>query len=212
MMHVINGPPSWNISSHVRIVLKGLAFWSKVIYIIFQMRKVIAQRLYRFCLQEKIMAQKIFWGMGNFRSTYPKALIEVTSEYHDLGTCVFGPWKGLSSLKLQQVLMHTKLPIISSYKKFIFSFAWFSKNLREFPNQEFYGQLPEQAWLKSLFDFTKSCPLGHQGFQKIPKWKKVFIMMCSLPTVITNSFRISVVQKFENIFTHIFVALDLFSF
>ena len=28
--------------------------------------------------------------------------------------------------------------------------------------------------------------------------------MGSLPTVITNSFRIPVVQKFENIFTHIF--------
>ena len=53
--------------------------------------------------------------------------------------------------------------------------------------------------------FSKSCLSGHQGFQKISKWKKVFIKMDSLPTVITNSFRIPVVQKFENIFTHIFI-------
>ena len=53
--------------------------------------------------------------------------------------------------------------------------------------------------------FSKSCLSGHQGFQKISKWKKVFIKMGSLPTVITNSFRIPVVQKFENIFTHIFI-------
>ena len=30
--------------------------------------------------------------------------------------------------------------------------------------------------------------------------------MSSLPTVITNSFKIPVVQKFENIFTHIFLS------
>ena len=52
--------------------------------------------------------------------------------------------------------------------------------------------------------FSKSCPLGHQNFQKILKWKKVFIKMGSLPTVTTNSFRILVIRKFENIFTHIF--------
>ena len=52
--------------------------------------------------------------------------------------------------------------------------------------------------------FSKSCLSRHQGFQKISKWKKVFIEIGSLPTVITNSFRIPVVQKFENIFTHIF--------
>ena len=52
--------------------------------------------------------------------------------------------------------------------------------------------------------FSKSCLSGHQGFQKISKWKKVFIEMGSLPTVITNSFRIPVFQKFENIFIHIF--------
>ena len=28
--------------------------------------------------------------MGNFRSTCPEASIKVISEYHDLGTCVFG--------------------------------------------------------------------------------------------------------------------------
>ena len=53
--------------------------------------------------------------------------------------------------------------------------------------------------------FSKSCLSGHHDFQKISKWKKAFIKMGSLPTVITNSFRIPVVQKFENIFTHIFI-------
>ena len=105
-MHTIDGPSSWSISSHVRIVLKGLAFWSKVVYIIFQMRKVITQRLYHFCLQEKIMAQEIFWGMGNFRSTYPKASIVVISEYHDLGTCFFWSLKrfeAAASLDVYQI-------------------------------------------------------------------------------------------------------------
>ena len=51
--------------------------------------------------------------------------------------------------------------------------------------------------------FSKLCLSRRQGFQKIPKWKKVF--MSSLPTVNTNSFRIPVIQKFENIFTHIFI-------
>ena len=52
--------------------------------------------------------------------------------------------------------------------------------------------------------FQNHAPRGTKIFQKIPKWKKVFIKMCWLPTVITNSFRIPVVQKFENIFSHIF--------
>ena len=53
--------------------------------------------------------------------------------------------------------------------------------------------------------FSKSYLSGHQDFQKIPKWKKVFIKMGSLPIVITNSFRILVIQKFENIFNHNFL-------
>ena len=66
------------------------------------------------------------------------------------------------------------------------------------------ANLLEQAWSKCSFDFSTSCPSGHQSFQKIPKWRKVFIKIGSLPTVITNSFKILVIQKFENIFNHIF--------
>ena len=61
--------------------------------------------------------------------------------------------------------MHTKLPIISFFQNSSFFVAWFSKNLRNrFLNQEFYGQLLEQAWSKGSFDFSKSCLLGHHTF------------------------------------------------
>ena len=113
--------------------------------------------------------------------------------------------KGLAGLKLLASLdayQITKCQFF--YKNSSFFVAWFPKNSREFANQESYGQLPEKAWSKGLFDFSKSCPSGHQSFQQIPKWKNVFIKMGLFPTVITNSFKILVVQKFENIFNHIF--------
>ena len=55
--------------------------------------------------------------------------------------------------------------------------------------------------------FSKSCPLGHQGF--LFKWfQGENECLLEFPTMTTNSFRIPIVQKFENIFAHIF----LFSF
>ena len=95
--------------------------------------------------------------------------------------------------------MHTKLPTVSFFfKNSSFFVTGFPKNSRnKFLNQEFYGQLLEQAWSKCLFNFSKSCPSGHQGFQKIPKWKEVFIKTDWLLTMITNHFEIPVVQNLE---------------
>ena len=67
----------------------------------------------------------------------------------------------------------------------------------KFLNQKFYGQLPEQAWSNGLFDFSKSCPSGCQVFQMIPKWRKVFIKMDWLLTMITNPFKIPIIQNLE---------------
>ena len=57
-----------------------------------------------------------------------------------------------------------------SFKNSSFFVAWFSKNSRnKFLNQEFYGQLLENAWLKCLFDFFKIVPLGAPRFSKDSK-------------------------------------------
>ena len=45
-MHAIDGLPSWRISSHVRIVLKGLTFDRRVIYVISIQRRIMAQKLF----------------------------------------------------------------------------------------------------------------------------------------------------------------------
>ena len=73
--------------------------------------------------------------------------------------------------------MHIKLPIISFFQHSSFFIAWFLKNSRnKFLNQEFHGQLPEQAWSNGLFDFSKSCPLRYHIFiQTISRWKEMFI-------------------------------------
>ena len=52
-----------------------------------------------FCPAKKIMAQKYSWEMGKFGQS-AKHQIKVISERHDLGTCIFGHWKGLAGLKL----------------------------------------------------------------------------------------------------------------
>ena len=113
---------------------------------------------YHLCLG-KNMAQKYFREMDNFWSMCHGALIKVISKHHDLGTCVFGYWKGLASLKLWQVLMHNKLPIINFLQKLIIIFCCliFEEFEKKFLNQELYGQLPEQAWSEYSFGFSKKC-------------------------------------------------------
>ena len=79
MAHIIDGLPAWSIFPYVKIVLKGLAFWSKVFFRSFPSK-------------ERIIAQKYFRKMGNFRSMCPKILIMVILGYHDLGI-LFCSWK-----------------------------------------------------------------------------------------------------------------------
>ena len=43
----------------------------------------------------------------------------MTLKYYGLETCVFGHRKRFAGLELQQVLMHTKLPIISFPQKLV---------------------------------------------------------------------------------------------
>ena len=93
--------------------------------------------------------------------------------------------------------MHTKLPNISFLQKLIIFCLIFEEFKKEFLNQGFSHYLPRQAWSKSLFDFSKSCPSRHQGFQKISKWKKVFVKTNWLLTMITNHFEIPVVQNLK---------------
>ena len=136
----------------VRIVLEGWLFGPRL-FISFMSKK-------------KIMAQKRSRKMGNFWSTCPKASIRVISKYHDLRDLCFwssrGFWQAWSCSK-SWCIPNYQLSI--SFKNSSFFVAWFPKNSRnKFLNQEFYSQLPEQAWSKCLFDFSKSCPLGHQGF------------------------------------------------
>ena len=72
--HVIDGPPSWSISSHVRIVLKGWPFGSK---------------LFRsFLSKERIMAQKYFREMGNFGQRAPRHQSRWFQNITILGFCL----------------------------------------------------------------------------------------------------------------------------
>ena len=80
-----------------------LVFWFKVVQII--------------SVQREDYGSKVFQRNGQFWSTCPKASIKVISKYHDLGI-LFG-LKGLAGLKLQQVLMHTKLPNINFLQKLV---------------------------------------------------------------------------------------------
>ena len=160
MTYAIDGFPSWSITSRVRIVLaSGL---------------LVQSCLHHYC-QQKVMAQKCFREMGNFWSMCPEASIKVISEYHDPGIlfCLFE--------SVWQVWNYSKSWCIPNYQISVFSknssffVAWFPKISREFANQESYGQLPEKAWSNGLFDFSKSCPSGHQGSQNILKGRKFLL-------------------------------------
>ena len=79
-MHAIDGPPSWSISSHVRIVLKGWPFGPKFFISFLSIKRVMAQE----CSRE----------MGAFWSTCPKTSIRVISKYHDFRDLCFWSLKG----------------------------------------------------------------------------------------------------------------------
>ena len=90
--------------------------------------------------------------------------------------------------------MYTKLSIISFLKKLIiFCSLIFEEFEKKFLNQEFYDQLPEQAWSECSFGFQKkNVPHGapRPFIQMVPRWKWVFVRMDTLPTMTTNSFKV----------------------
>ena len=128
--------------------------------------------LYHFCPNKRLWLKSVTKKWVIFGQHAPRHQSKMISKHRDLGTCIFGHPGVLIGLKLQQVLMHTKLPIISFFQKLIiFCYLIFEKFEKAFLNQEFYGQLPEHAWSRGFFDFSKSCPLGHHPFfftQMIP--------------------------------------------
>ena len=71
---------------------------------------------------KRVMAQKCFRGMGNFRSTCLKALVRMISVCHDLGILfcsvkMFGRFETVESLDAYQIINYQFL------QKFIFLFA-----------------------------------------------------------------------------------------
>ena len=168
--------------------------------------------LYHFCQQKRVIAQKCSREMGNFWSTCLKASIRVISEYHDLRDLCFWSSKGfwqVWSCSKSWCIPNYQLSV--SFKNSSFFVAWFPKNSRnKFLNQEFYGQMPEQAWSNGLFNFSKIVLLRapRSLIQMVLKWKGVFIEMGLLSTVITNSFKIQN-QTFKKHFH--FFALTLWS-
>ena len=137
--------------------------------------------------------------MGNFGQRAPRHQSRWFQNIAILGFCVFGHREGFGKLEAIASLDANQITNCQFFSKtYPFFVAWFSKNsINKFLNQEFYGQLPKKAWSKCLFDFPKSCPLGHQDFQKISKRKKVFIKKNWLLTMITNYFEIPVIQNLE---------------
>ena len=135
----------------VRIVLEGWPF---------------GPRLFRsFLSKERIMAQKYFREIGNFGQHVPRRQSKMISRYRGLGI-LFCSWKRFG--RFETVSKSWCVPnyqiSVFFFKNSSFFVAWFSKNSREFANQESYGQLPEKAWSNGLFDFSKSCPLRHHIF------------------------------------------------
>ena len=83
--HVVDDFLAWIIYFHMRIVLKGLAFGSRL--------------LVSFLSKGKNMAQKYSQGTSNFWSTCPKALITVISEYHNFRDLCFWSSEGFGKLE-----------------------------------------------------------------------------------------------------------------
>ena len=80
----------------------------------------------------------------------------------------FGGLEAVVSLDTYQITKHQFF-----FKNSSFFVTWFMKNSRnKFLNQGFYGQLPEQAWSKCLFNFSKSCPRGTKVFKRFQSGRK----------------------------------------
>ena len=102
--------------------------------------------------------------------------------------------------------MHTKLPIISFLQNSSFFVAWFSKNSRiSFWIRNFMASCLSRHDQMVYSIFQNHAPRGVKFFQMIPKWRKVFIKMDWLLTMITNPFEIPVIQNLETFSFFIFL-------
>ena len=122
-------------------------------------------------IQKKGRAQKYFWKMNNIWSMCLEALIKVISEHHDFGTCVFGHWKGLASLKLVASLNAYQ---ITNYqfpsKTHHFLLLDFRKIQEEVYKSRILWPIVWAGTIKKKVHliFQKLCPSGHQGL--LFKW------------------------------------------
>ena len=107
--------------------------------------------------------------------------------------------------------MHTKLPIISSYKNSSFRLPNFRRIREILQIRNLMTNCLRMRDQMVYLIFSESCLSRHQGFQKIPKWKKVFVKTDWLLTMITNHFEIPVVQNLET-FLFYFFALGFILF
>ena len=189
MSYVVDGLSAWSISSHIRIVLKGLAFGPRLFI--------------SFLSTKRVMTQKCFREMGNFRSMCRKTLIKVISGYHDLGILFcslkrFGRFETVASLDAYQI---TKYQFIS--KTHHFFVAWFSKNSRKsFWIKNFRANCLSRRDQKVYSIFQNRAPWGTKVFYSNgSRWKWVFVR-------ITNNdhqfFRRSYYQKLGDIFSYHF--------
>ena len=125
-----------------------------------------------FLSKERIMAQKYSWKMGNFGQ---RALRHQLSWFQSvtilrlLFLVIEKVWQVWSCSK-SWCIPNYQLSV--SFKTHHFFCPISEEFENKFLNQEFYGQLPEQAWSNGLFDFSKSCPSGCQVFSNDSKEKE----------------------------------------
>ena len=137
--------------------------------------------------------------MGAFWLTCPNASIWVISKYRDLGilrfwsSMGFGRLEAIASLYSYQI---TNYPFLSKTHHFLLPDF---RRIREisFWTRSFMANCLSRRDQNVYSIFQNRAPRGTKGFQKTPKWKKVFIKMDWLLTMITNHFEIPVVQNLK---------------
>ena len=203
-----------------RKCFERVIFWSRVVHTIYVSKKwlwlkrvvhtisvnkkeVWLKGLFTLSARKRVMAQKIveewaivflvnmpqwwFWNIVVLRLIF--SIIERR----------FGRLEAIASLNAYQI---TKNQIL---QKFIFFVAWFSKNSRKsFWIRNFIIHCLNRRDQRVDLIFQNRAPWGIKVFfiQKIPKWKKVFIKMDWLLTMITNSFKIPITKNLKTFFYH----------
>ena len=145
-MPAIDGLPSRNISSHMRIVLKGWPFGPKLFI--------------SFLSTKRVMAQKYSREISVFWSTCPKVSIKVILEYHDFRDLCFWSLKGF-----WQAWNCSKSWCIPNYQLSIPTKIYFFVCLtfEEFERVSKLGALWPIAWtgvIKRFIGFFKIVSLG----------------------------------------------------